>query len=297
MTIVKEDFQLLKDTPNFLDIGAADLKSILVEKGPAQIYAVLKLRERRIDHFTKAAVFDLINNPRKREKIHLVVYPDYILPVSFNRPTKGIVINLSAFDTDDISRVDERNIYACLVYGLSFRGLTSGVDASPISSPIINYLLSVFIKLFGKKFGLLGIYAREINKLKFLISCYVLISFFGVERHKAYTLGASSSFFNYKPIVDDLDNFDFSKIEDFILSLSSLKVMPGLNKYSFTSTFIKYFSLNFIPGLEDVSRFVSSLITSSLRGSGVIPAYISSTNEDEFSKIIKFGQQALFKVT
>jgi hypothetical protein len=297
MNVVKEEFKLLKDTPNFLDFPLAELKSILVEKGPAQVYAYLKLQERRIDHFTKSAVYELINNPRTREKIHLVVYPEYSLPVSFNRPTKGIVINLSAFGTDDISRVDPRNIYACLVYGLSFHSLSSGVDASPMSFSIINYLLSVFVRssMFGKKFGLLGIYAREINKLKFLISCYVLISFFGAPKHKAYTLASSASFFDYKPIVGDLDKFDFSSIEDFITSLSFLKVMPGINKYSFTSTFIKHFHLNFIPGLEDVSRFVSSLIVASLKGSGIIPTFISSFNEDEFSKIVKFGQQMIFK--
>ena len=295
MNVVKEEFQLLKETSNFLDFPLAELKSILVEKGPAQVYAVLKLQERRIDHFSKSTIFELIDNPRTREKIHVVVYPEYSLPVSFNRPTKGIVLNLSAFETDDISRVDPRNIYACLVYGFSFYSLTSKVDASPISSSIINYWLSVFVKMFGKKFGLLGIYAREINKLKFLISCYILTSFFGIGKQKVYTLASSSSFFDYKPIINDLDRFDFSNIEDFVTSLSFLKVMPGINKYSFTSTFIKHFQFNFIPSLEDVSRFVSSIITSSLKGSGIIPTFISSYNEDEFSKIVKFGQQMIFK--
>jgi len=295
MNVIKEGFQLLPQTPSFLDFPPAELKSILVEKGPAQIYAVVKLIERRIHHFTKTIVFDLLNNPRSMERIHLVVYPEYRLPVSLNRPTKGIVINLSAFDTDDISRVDARNIYACLVYGLSFRSLTSGVDASPVSFSIINYLLSVFVRLFGKKFGLLGIYAREINKLKFLISCYILTSFFGADKPRVYTVASSAAFFDYKPILDDLDKFDFSSIEDFIKSLSSLKVMPGINKYSFTSAFIKHFHLNFVPGLEDVSRFVSSLITASLKGSAVIPTFISSYNEDEFNKIVKFGQQTIFK--
>jgi len=295
MNVVKESFQLLKDTPNFLDFPLAELKPILVEKGPAQVYAYLKLQERRIDHFTKSTVYDLINNPRTREKIHVVVYPEYTLPASFNRPTKGYVINLSAFGVDDISRVDPRNIYACLVYGISFYALTSKIDASPVSFSIINYWLSVFVKLFGKKFGLLGIYAREINKLKFLIACYILTSFYGSPKQRTYALASSASFFDYKPIVDELDKFDFSNIEDFISSLSVLKAMPGINKYSFTSAFIKHFHYNFVPGLEDVSRFISSLITASLKGSGVIPTFIPSYNEDEFNKIVKFGQQTIFK--
>ena len=295
MNVVKEEFQLLKDTSNFLDFPPAELKSILVEKGPAQIYAYLKLQERRIEHFTKSTVFELITNPKPSVRIHLVVYPEYSFPVSFNRPTKGIVVNLSAFGTDDISRVDPRNIYACLVYGFSFYSLTSKVDASPISSSIINYWLSVFVKVFGKKFGLLGIYAREINKLKFLISCYVLTSFFGIGKQKVYTLASSASFFDYKPIIDDLDKFDFSNIEDFVTSISSLKVMPGINKWSFTAAFVRHLSTNFIPGLEDVSRFVSSIITSSLKGSNIIPTFISTYNEEEYNKILRFGQQMIFK--
>jgi len=295
MNVVKEGFQLLKDTNNFLDFPPADLKSILVEKGPAQVYAVLKLQERRIDHFSKSTIYELISNPRSVNKIHVVVYPEYILPVSFNRPTRGIVLNLSAFGTDDISRVDPRNIYACLVYGYTFHSLASKVDASPIAPSIINYMLSVFVKMFGKKFGLLGIYAREINKLKFLISCYVLTSFFGIPKQKAYLVSSSLSFFDYKPVIDELDKFDFSKIEDFILSLSSLKAMPGITKWAFTAAFVKHFSTNFVPSLEDVSRFVSSLVTASLKGSGIIPTFIPSYNEDEFTKIVRFSQQTIFK--
>jgi len=295
MNVVKEEFKLLKGQTNFLDLPPAELKNILVEKGSAQIYAVLKLQERRIEHFTKGTIFELITNPKPSVRIHLVVYPEYSFPVSFNRPTKGIVVNLSAFGYDDISRVDPRNIYACLVYGFSFYSLTSKIDAYPVSSSIINYLLSVFVKMFGKKFGLQGIYAREINKMKFLIACYIFTSFFGIGKQKAYILASSASFFDYKPIVDDLDRFDFSNIEDFITSLSSLKVMPGINKYSFTTTFIKHFQLNFVPGLEDVSRFVSSIITASLKGSGIVPTFISQYNEEEFGKIVKFGQQMIFK--
>jgi hypothetical protein len=291
MNIVKDQFQLLKDTPNVLNLSAADLKSILVPRGSNQVYALLKLIERRIKHFTKDTIFTIINNVRTREKIHVVVYPEYVLPVSYNKPTRGIVLNLAAFQVDDISRVNSIDIYACLIYGLTFSSLVlSKADASQVSSAVINYLLSVFIRLFGKKYGLLGIYSREINKLKFLISCYVLISFFGTDIKRAYLLSSSSSFFDYKPIESKLDEFDFSNIEDFIRSLSHFKVMPGINKYSFTARFLNIFGINFIPGLEDVSRFIASLITASFKGSNVIPTFISSHyNEDEYSKILRFG--------
>lgn len=123
MNVVKDQFQLLKDTPNILNLPAADLKSILVPRGSNQVYAVLKLQERRIKHFTKDTIFTVISDPRTREKIHVVVYPEYILPVSYNKPTRGIVINLAAFQVDDISRVSPINIYACLIYGLTFSKL------------------------------------------------------------------------------------------------------------------------------------------------------------------------------
>lgn len=272
MNVVKDQFQLIKDTPNILNLPTADLKSILVPRGSNQVYAVLKLQERRIKHFTKDTIFTVISDPRTREKIHVVVYPEYIFPVSYNKPTRGIVINLAAFQVDDISRVSPINIYACLIYGLTFSKLVlSKADASQVSSAVVNYLLSIFIRLFGKKYGLLGIYSREINKLKFLISCYVLVSFFGTDVKRIYLLSSSSSFFDYKPIESELDEFDFSNIEDFIRSLSHFKVMPGINKYSFLQRFLDSLGSNFIPGLEDVSRFVASLITASFKGSDVIP--------------------------
>lgn len=291
MNIVKDQFQLLKDTYNVLNLPAVDIKSMLVPRGSEKVAAILRLQERRINHFTKDTIFTIVGNPRTRDKIHVVTYPEYVLPVSYNKPTRGIVLNLSAFQVDDISRVNPINIYACLIYGLTFSSLVlSKADASQVSSAIINYLLSVFIRLFGKKYGLLGIYSREINRLKFLISCYVQISFFGTDIKRAYLLSSSSSFFDYKPIEDKLGEFDFSNIEDFIRSLSYFKVMPGINKYTFTARFLNIFGVNFIPGLEDVSRFIASLITASFKGSDVIPTFISSHyNEDEYNKILRFG--------
>lgn len=296
MHVVKEQFQLLKGTPNFLDLAVTDLKDILLPKGSDQVYAVLKLQERRIHHFTQEAVFTILNSPKTRSKINVIVYPSYILPVSYNRPTKSIIINLSAFQVDDISRVDPRNIYACLIYGLTFSNLAQlKTDASPTSAAVINYLLSVLVRLFGKKYGLLGEYRTEINRLKFLLSCYIFISFFGVDVERAYLLAASSSFFDFKTVKDELDKFDFTNIEEFIRSLSFFKVMPGINKYTFTNQFVKFFSVNFMPSLEDISRLVSSLVAASFRGSNIIPSFISvQYNEDEYNKILKFGA-SIFK--
>ena len=47
--------------------------------------------------------------------------------------------------------------------------------------------------------------------------------------------------FNYKEFENQLNKYDFFIIDDFIKALSEMKVMPGINKYMFTSKFLTFF--------------------------------------------------------
>ena len=136
--IIKEKFDLLKGVPNVLTLSQANINSVSVDKGPAKIYTTLKLIEDRIKHYTKKTVFKELDLIKKNNKVAaLVSMPDYILPVSINKNNKLIIINLDYFGTDDISRVDPKNIYACMVYGICMRELISGKAKVPdsISKP------------------------------------------------------------------------------------------------------------------------------------------------------------------
>ena len=248
----------------------------------------LEIRETRINHFTKKAVFKTISG----DKIKVIDYPSYILPITYNYPTKDIIINLAAapFQTKDISRIDPKNLYAATVYGICFRELIEGHLDIKLNyfAPISNYLLALFVKMFGKDYGLIGVYSTEIPWLKFVTSVYVLTSFFGVsDINKAYVMAATISSVNYKEKLDKLNHCDFTNINGFTKSLSDLEIMPDFDRYRFTAKIVRSLNLNFLPAFEDLSRFISICITSCISGSNIVPTYIKSYNPQEFDKIIE----------
>lgn len=290
--IVKKTFNLLKDIPNILQLSSNELKKYTIEKGSQKLYVMLQLRKDRINHYAKEKVFLTISDLQKRKKICVVNMPDYNLHVSYNKPTNQIIINISPFLVDDISMIDPKNLYAQLIYGISFYKLVTGsVDIKNSYFTIISsYLLSMFISIFGKEYGLFGFYSTNISKLSFLVNCYVLNSFFGIEKNKSYKLSSTVSSFNYKEIEGELNNYDFSNIESFIKSLSELKVLPGINRYYFTSRIVKTSGVSFLPALEDLSRFISILTCVGIKGSNLIYTYISKYNEDSFGRVIDISK-------
>jgi len=295
---VKQTFSLLKGTQNTLSLASSTIQGLSIKDGPSKIFQMLSLVERRIRHFSKDRVFRLISSPNISKEIHVIVSPKYILPVSYNEPTKGIVINLSPFGTDDIysTAPGDRNLYACLVYGICFRDLVTGKAGvnERYSSVISNFLVSLLIRLFGKDFGLLGRFAEGIPRLKFLVNCYVLSSFFGFSGNKLYKRASAAATFDYREIDTDLKKYDFSNIDDFIKALSGLRVMPGISKLSFTAKIYKLLKLNFLPALEDLSRFVATLTASNIPGSSVVPTSIFRYDEESYNNVLEIAK-VIFK--
>lgn len=296
--IVKEKFDLLKGVDSILNLPSTRIKSLEIEKGPRKLFVVLELMKNRINHYTKDEIFKLITSIEARKKIHVVNYPTYSLSVSYNRPTSGQVINLSPFGVDDIltTKPGPQNLYALLVYSIIFSDLVSGKYkiSNKYSTPITNYFVSIFLRLFGKEYGLLGSFSSEISKLKFLSNAYVLGSFFGITGTPGYKRAAAASAFDYRPIQDKLKRYDFKNINDFILSLSELEVMPNLNRHNFTARVLRQFGFSFLPALEDLSRFIATMATSDIKGSNVISTYLHKYNDRDFNKILEISK-SLFK--
>jgi len=289
--VIKDAFSLLKDVPNILNLPGTVIRSNAIPDGQKTLAATLKLIERRIDHFTKERIYHIISSSDLK-KIDVVSLENYNLPVSYNAKTGSVIINLRAFGVDDISRIDPRNVYACVVYGVTFSDLVKGrakVKSSQAAN-FINYFLALMIRLFGKEYGLIGVYSTEIPKLKFLLSCYVLSSFFGEENKGLYRKASILSTYNYRDIEENLSSYDFSKISYLISSLSDLKVMPGINQHLFTARILRHLTINFIPALEDVSRCISILATSTLTGSSIVPTFIHSYNTEAFNNIVEIAR-------
>jgi len=294
--IVKEKFSLLKDLPNILNLSKSVIDTYKVDNGPRKMFVILKLMENRINHFTKDVIMKLLSDVRRREMINVVNIPNYLLPVTYNKSSNNLVINLIAMGSDDLSRIDPKNLYASLVYGITFSTLVTKryQIEEKYFSIISNFLISIFIRLFGKDFGLLGIYSKEIPKLKFLINCYILKSFFGSI--DIYRKAGSASSFNYKDIESELNKYNFGEIKDFIQSLNDLKVMPGINRYIFSSKILRLFGYGFLPALEDISRLLSIITTSSLSGTNICPTFLSKYNETEYSKLLEISKDIFRKI-
>jgi hypothetical protein len=296
--IVKQKFDLLKGTENVLHLSAAEIKKQSVENGARKIFVVIELMKSRINHYTKNKVFDKISLPSERKYLHVLNLPNYPLPVSYNIPTKGMVININPFGIDDVetTKPGPYNLYALMVYAIVFSEMVSGkIKISEKQSRVIaDYFVSVLMRLFGKQYGLLGSFSTEIPKLKFLTNLYILDSFFGIKGPTAYKKAAAASAFNPNEVVDKLPKYDFSNINNLIIALSDFGVMPNLNRHLFAQKLLQFFGVNVIPAFEDCSRFVATLATSDIKGSNVVSTYLSKYNEREFGKILEISK-AIFK--
>lgn len=296
--IVKENFDLLKGVANIMKLPASKIRDVEIEKGPRKIFVVLELMKSRMSHYTKDALFKLISYERARSKVSVVNLPTYSLPVSYNVPTKSQIINLSPFGIDDImsTKPGPQNLYALMVYSMVFTDLVEGnfKVSDKYSSPIAGYFTSILLRLFGKEYGLLGSFSSEISKLKFLTNTYILASFFGMTGPAAFKRASAAAAFNHKPIEDRLKRYDFKNINDFILSLSEMGVMPNLNRHQFTAKVLRQFGFNFLPALEDGSRFIASIATSDIKGSNVISTHLHKFNERDYNRILEISK-SLFK--
>lgn len=297
--IIKEKFSLLKNLSNTIDLSSYIVDAYKIDSGPRKLFVLIKLLENRINHFSKDVVINLISDTIKREKIDVVNIPNYLLPITYNKRTDSIVINLIAFESSgDVSKCDPKDLYASLVYGITFSTLVKGlynIDKKYFTS-ISNMLISILIRLFGKDFGLIGPLATEIPKLKFILNCYILKAFFGVGSNESYHLSGSVSSYDYKSIEEQLPKYDFSTIDDFILALNNFRVMPGINKYTFSSKILKLFGAQNIVMFEDLSRFMSIMCTSSLLGSSVCPTFIKKYNEIAYNEILEICKNLFRKI-
>lgn len=296
--IIKEKFDLLKGVDNILKLSSSELKNSEIENGPRKVFVVLELMKNRISHYTKDGVFNLISNLKERKQLNVVTLSNYSLPVSYNKPNKGQVINLSPFGIDDVisTKPGPQNLYALMVYSIVFSDLVSGRFklTDKYAAPIAHYFVSILLRLFGKEYGLLGSFSSEIPKLKFLTNLYILSSFFGMTGLPAYKRASTGAGFDYRPYTEKLKRYDFKNINDFILSLSELGVMGNLNKHIFTAKVLRQFGFNFLPAMEDCSRFVATIATSEIKGSNVVSTYLYKYNERDFARMLEISK-SLFK--
>ena len=288
---IKDQFNLLKND-NFLDVSESELENSVKEENKAKrLHAFLKLNKTKLRHpDTSLALNFLADNP---DKIYVVEFDRYILPISYSRKSDAIIFNLHAFHVDEISQLGVPTVFAGVLYGMIFRKIVRG-DArikDTYYQMITNYMTSVMIRLFGKQYGLLSRYSYHIPALRFFVSSYILASFFGIDGDTNWKRSAKVSGYDYTEVKDKLKKYDMKNILDFIKALSDFGIMPGLNKYRFTEKIIKSFSINFLPSVEDLPRFFASIYCSSVMGNRLIPNFIKKYNEQEYANLIDLSRR------
>lgn len=287
---IKNNLDILKNTPNILDLSLPIVSSFEIPDGVNSVKHILSVFRGRVSHFTKPSIYRQLDS---QNPLFVVVrMPKYILPVTWNKKTSQIILNLDFFGTDDISRVSAKDLYSLLVYGYCFKILVNNeyVISRKHSTLFSQFLISMLVKMFGKDYGLLGTFSPEINKLKFLTNCYVQCSFFGISQTVSlYNTCASMS--GYSPREDfDPSDFDFTSFRQYVISLNKTGCMPDFDIYKLSTKVVRQFGFSFLPIFEDISRFVSIFTTSDLFGNKLAPGYIRSFNEPTFQAIMTLSE-------
>ena len=288
--VIKEKFDLIKNVDSILKLSAAETKRNLVENGPRKVFVNIEQEKGRISHFAKDVTLRFITGKKIRQDLNVLTLKTYPLPVSFNKSSKKIILNISPFGVDDIltTKPGPFNLYTMLVYGLVFNAMvTKKLVVQPnLSTPISDFFVTLIIRFFGKQYGLLGSFSSQIVKLKFLTNVYILQSFFGLTGRELYTKASAASSFDYRPIEDQLRKYNFLNINDYILSLSDFGVMPNINRHIFARKLLTTLKLDFLPALEDLSRFMAIMAGTSVRGNTFLPTYVSKYNERAYARIL-----------
>jgi len=295
--LIKEKFKLINNVENIISVRKNTLSSYeREENSPRHIFAFLNLKQKSINHFAKNKIFQFISNKRERNTLTVVNFDKYPLSVSYNKKTRAKIINLKSLDVEEIASLNPNDLYAAVLYAYTFERLVTGKSkvADLYAQPIVNFLTSMFVRVFGKQYGLTETYAASIPKLKFLLACYVYGSFFGHKTNEHLLRKASGiAPYNYKEDQEKLLKYDYSDITQFLKALSELKVMPGIKIYGFTTKMFRFFKIDMLAGLEDLSRFLCVILISSITGSSLVPSFISKYNEKEYKKLIDLTRKII----
>jgi len=294
--IIKDKFKLVGNSQNVLNVPKNTLMANQKEENsPRHIFAFLTLKQNSIKHFGKDKIFRLISDKKARESIQ-VVELDYPLSISYNKPTKGMIINLRPFDVEELANLSPQDVYAAVLYTYIFSLMVTGRSKVPdiYAKSIVAFLTSMFIRVFGKDYGLTETYAGSIPKLKFLIGCYIYSAFFGHKiNENLLRRAASIAPYRYQEEKSEILKYNFLDVTQFIKALSDLKVMPGLKTYGFTTKIFRFFHIDMLAAMEDLSRFIGAIAASSVTGSSIIPSFMARFNEREYNNILDLAKKVL----
>ena len=286
--MIKKNLQLLDGNPNTFDFSQSIIDTYKIDemdkklfKSSLQLFFDSRMSESFVGY--KYVKFHLENDLKY---LDIVKFPKYPLPAVLNINTRRVIINISALGKRSISNLESRDLCSLILYG-HICGFLSTKDISKSSVNVFcEYFSAVFLKIFARKFGITGSYLNLIPYLRFLVSLYILVSFFNFSLKNAIVKARSISKFNVKKMEVDLNNYDLTSIISFIKLLNDSQVTPGLGIYKFTDTMIKQFGIINLPIFEDLMRCCSSLFASTVSQNNYFSPGFQIIHSNLFGKII-----------
>ncbi len=295
---ITENFLLITGAPNILNMSRNEINSLTLEgNSPKHVYVALELKKNQIRHKGRDKILEYVKNVKVTKDLDVLVIDQYPLVTTYNRKTNSKVINLAPFNTKELGRVSYNTLFATMLYAYTFESLVTGKLRIPdnMIQPISSFWFSFFVQVFGRDYGMTGTYSSKLPGLKFLITLYILIAFFGRKQDRStYNLAKRYSGYYFDEKLDVLNRLDLSNIRGFITGLSQMEVMPGFNVIKFTTKVHQMFDLQMLPGFEDLSRFMSLIMVSSMGGQTIAKPFISKYNLKVYVQLLSYMEKRLF---
>jgi len=294
--MVKKELSLLNNKPNIFNFPQSTIDSMKIDEEDRELFisSVKMFSARSKSHFTyKFVDYHLKNNFKAIDITKISKYP---LLAVYNKPTKKIIINISALGKRSVGNINMRDLYTAVVYGHVCAYLSAGVEIPEKHAPLFcEYMAFVFLKNFSKMFGITGSYTDLIPMMKFLVYLYVYQSFFGVDIKKAVRLSSNLAKFDPKDLKIDLSDYNFSNFSDFLLSLSDSQITPGLTNYKFLDKMIRNIGTMNLPFFEDIMRFSSILNASTINGNSYFTPSFQMYNPSLYFKVNSIIENVITK--
>jgi len=290
-----QQFKLLKGISNNLALSERDLFKLSVDEGLSRLSSVINLSlsgQKYLKLLGSKGIVTEIQNKKVA-----VVLLDYPLISSYNERTGHIVLNLKPLGAETITATKPLSytLFAALLSGLTLKNFANSKltkNSLPVLD-VVSFMFSLYIGVFSKKFGL-TVYREKMQMLSFLLSIFIGQSFFSYTFKKALNMAYVNSSIQYdRKLEEQVSQFDFTSILDFIKSLNYMGALNGITISFFMQTFYKYFGLEFLPALENLSRFVSFLASSTITSNGVYATFLYKYNIDSFNNIIESASKVL----
>jgi len=294
--IIKDHF-FLNNADNFLNLSRSQIDSMVLETNtPKHVYAALELKRTSINHFAKNTFLEYIKNVKTTKDLDVIVYDAYSLCATYNKKTKSKIINLSPMNAKEVGRVSHTKLYAAIVHAYILDAIVKNKLRIPdnMAQPISNYWFSLFNQVFGRDFGLTGTYSDKLPGLKFMLTSYILIAFFGRKQNKAtFDLAKRYSSYSYESNNDVLAKHDLTEIRGLIRTLSESGVMPGFNIIKFTTRTHQMFGVQMLPMFEDLSRFMATIMASSVKQQDLYRSFIHKYNKAMYIRMLDYMTKQL----